>query len=149
MSMDTQNFTVTLSVAEPPMAVFEAINDVRSWWQGTIEGSATNINDIFHYRMKDLHFSTQKVTELIPGRKVVWEVTDSNLSSFPAKDEWTGTRVVFAIAEQDGKTQVCFTHEGLVPAFACYGDCSWAWGQLVGTSLLSRITTGTGTNVFG
>jgi hypothetical protein len=32
----------------------------------------------------------------------------------------------------------------LVPAFACYGDCSDAWGFYINDSLRSLITTGKG-----
>ncbi|HWH63370.1 MAG TPA: hypothetical protein VNS50_08865, partial [Ginsengibacter sp.] len=78
-----------------------------------------------------------------------WQVTDSNLSSFKDKGEWTGTKIIFEINEINNKTQVRFTHVGLVPAFECYAGCSWAWGQLVQESLFSLITKGKGTEVFG
>lgn len=79
---------------------------------------------------------------------MVWQVTDSKLK-FPNQSEWTGTKIVFDISEINNKTQVRFTHIGLVPEFECYGNCSWAWGELMQQSLHSLITTGKGTNVFG
>jgi hypothetical protein len=78
----------------------------------------------------------------------VWQVTDSKLNSFKDKSEWTGTKIIFEITEINNKTQVRFSHIGLVPAFDCYGDCSWAWGQLIQESLCSLITKGKGVNVF-
>ena len=98
--------------------------------------------------MMDIHFSKQKLIEIIPNEKVVWLVTDSNLSSFRDKKEWNGTKIIFEIAEINNKTQLRFTHVGLVPKFECYGDCSNAWEQLVQKSLFSLITTGKGKKVF-
>src|SRR5947208_10041500 len=84
----------------------------------------------------------QKITELIPGKKLVWRVLDSNLSFVKEKSEWTGTDIVFEISKKDGKTEVRFTHVGLVPRFQCYGDCSGAWGTLVNENLGKLITMG-------
>jgi hypothetical protein len=149
--MATTNFTTTIVVDNPTTEVFNAINNVRAWWQGEIEGDTNKLNDEFIYRMEEIHYSKQQIVELIPNEKVVWLVTDSKLNPLKFKDEseWTGTKIIFEITETDNKTQLRFTHVGLVPAFECYGDCSWAWGQLIEESLFSLITTGKGTNVFG
>jgi hypothetical protein len=143
------NFTSTFFVTQSPAEVFAAINNVGGWWQGEIVGESTKLNDEFDYRMKEHHFSKQQLVELIPNEKIVWLVTDSKLISDEEKAEWTGTKIIFEIAEINNKTQVRFTHLGLVPTFACYEACSWAWGQLIQESLVSYITTGKGTNVFG
>lgn len=147
--MAASNFTTTITVDNPAKEVFDAINNVRGWWQGEIEGNTEKENDEFSYRMKEIHYSKQLVTEFKPNEKVVWQVTDSKLNSFKDKNEWTGTKIIFEITEVNNKTQVRFSHIGLVPAFECYGDCSWAWGQLIQESLFNLITTGKGTKVFG
>ena len=145
----TSNFTTTFFVNESPEKVFAAINNVRGWWQGEIEGHTDQPDQEFSYRMADVHFSKQKITEFIPYEKVVWLVTDSNLNFTKKPDEWAGTKISFEIAEINNKTQVRFTHLGLVPEFECYGGCSSAWEQLIQESLQSLITTGKGTKVFG
>lgn len=146
--METTNFTTTIVVDNSPKEVFDAINNVCGWWQGEIEGCSEKLNDEFAYTMKEIHYSKQKLVELTPNEKIVWLVTDSNLSSFKDKSEWTGTKIIFEITEMNNKTQIRFTHIGLTPTFECYGDCSWAWGQLIQESLFSLITTGKGKNVF-
>lgn len=144
----TANFTTTFFVNQSPKEVFDAVNNVRGWWQGEVNGSTDKLNDEFTYQMGDIHFSKQKLVEVIPGEKVVWLVTDSKLNFIKDKSEWTGTKIVFEISEINNKTQLRFTHLGLVPKFECYGDCSNAWEQLIQQSLFSLITTGEGKKVF-
>ena len=139
--MKSQNFTTTISVDKSPEEVFKAINNVRGWWSGQIEGETDKLGAEFTYRYKDVHRSKQKIQELIPGKRVVWHVLDSSLS-FRKENEWTGTDIVFDISQKDGKSEVRFTHVGLVPAFLCYGDCSGAWGVLINENLRKLITTG-------
>lgn len=142
------NFTTSFFVNQTPHDVFTAINNVRGWWQGEIKGNTDQLNDEFSYRMGDVHYSKQKITELVPDQKIVWLVTESLLSFVDQKSEWTNTKIIFDITEINNKTQVRFTHEGLVPTFECYGGCSGAWGDLMQKSLVSLITTGKGVDVF-
>ena len=78
----------------------------------------------------------------------VWLVTESNLSFTKNKSEWTGTKIIFEISELNNKTQVRFTHIGLVPTVECYRDCSNGWTELIQKSLLSLITKGKGVKAF-
>lgn len=148
IKMTTSNFTTTILVDNSPNEVFNAINNVRGWWQGEIEGSTDKLNDEFTYQMEDIHFSKQKLVEVIPNEKVVWLVTESKLNFIKKKSEWTGTKIIFEISEINNKTQLRFTHLGLVPEIECYGGCSDAWGDLIQKSLFSLITTGKGKKVF-
>ncbi len=142
------DFTTTFFVNQTPNEVFNAINNVSEWWQGEIEGNTKKLNDEFNYRMEEIHFSKQKLTEVIPDKKIVWLVTDSKLSFTKDKTEWTGTKIIFEIAEINNKTQLRFTHLGLVNKIECYEACSSAWQQLVQESLFSLITKGKGKKVF-
>jgi uncharacterized protein YndB with AHSA1/START domain len=140
----SRGFTTSLTVNQSPHEVFDAVTNVRGWWSGEIEGETDKLGAEFTYRYKGLHRSTQKITELVPGKKVVWHVADARLEFVKDKTEWNGTDVVFEIARKGGKTELRFTHVGLLPAFECYGDCSGAWGFYVNESLHSLITTGKG-----
>jgi activator of Hsp90 ATPase-like protein len=140
--MKDQNFTTTISVDQSPEEVFAAINNVRGWWSGTIEGNTDKLGAEFTYRYKDMHRSKQKIMEFIPDMKVVWRVVDSHLSFLKDKSEWTGTDIAFEISKKGGKTELRFTHAGLAPNIECYGSCSNAWGMLVNGNLRKLITTG-------
>ena len=140
--MKKDGFTTSVTVDQTPNEVFTAINNVRGWWSGEIDGDADRPGAEFTYRYKDMHRSTQQVTEFVPGKKVVWHVTDAQLTFAKDKTEWIGTDIVFEIARKNGKTELRFTHVGLVPAFECYGGCSGAWGALVEGNLRNLITTG-------
>ncbi len=144
MIMREKNFSTSFVVDQSPAEVFAAVNDVRGWWSGEIRGRTDRLGAEFEYRYQDLHKSTQKITELVPGKKVVWRVVDSRLNFVDDKTEWNGTDVVFEIAKKGAKTELRFTHVGLVPALECFDGCSEGWGFYVNESLRSLITTGKG-----
>ena len=142
--MKSQNYTTVFTVDQSPEEAFAAINDVRDWWSGNIEGSTNKLGDEWTYRYEDVHYSKQRIIELVPGKKVAWLVLDSYLSFVEDKTEWNGTKVTFEIAEKDDKTEVRFTHVGLVPDYECYGACSSAWGSYINGSLRKLISKGRG-----
>jgi uncharacterized protein YndB with AHSA1/START domain len=142
--MSGQNYTATFTVDQTPEEVFAAINNVRGWWSEEIEGDTDKPGAEFRFHAKDVHRSTHKITEFVPGRKVVWHTTDSHLSFVKNKSEWNGTDIIFEIARKGDQTELRFTHLGLVPAIQCYGDCSGAWDFYINDSLRSLIATGKG-----
>jgi len=144
MKTKTSDFTATILVDQSPREAFTAINNVREWWTGEpgVEGSTDKLGDEFTYRYKDIHYSKQKLAELIPGKKIVWLITDSKLNFTKDESEWTGTKIIFEISEKDNKTQIRFTHVGLVPDIECYNDCSNAWSSYIKNSLRNFITKG-------
>jgi hypothetical protein len=146
--MKTSDFTTSFVVDNSPKEIFESICNVADWWQGEIKGGSKKLDDQFIYRMEDLHFSIQKVHEIIPNKKLVWLITESKLTFAKNKSEWTGTKVIFDIIEEGGKTKVIFTHKGLIPDLECYNECSNAWTQLVQKGLKGLITTGKAQKAF-
>jgi uncharacterized protein YndB with AHSA1/START domain len=141
-AMKKQNFITSFTVDQSPEEVFRAVNNVRGWWSGEIEGDTNKLGAEFTYRYKDIHQSKQKITKLVPGKTIVWRVLESDLSFLKDKSEWTGTEIIFDISAKKGKTEVRFTHAGLQPQIECYGSCSNAWGMLVSGNLRKLITTG-------
>ena len=142
--MNEQNFTSTFTVDQTPEEAFAAINNVRRWWSGEIEGSTDKLGDEFTYRYQDVHYSKQRLIESIPGKKVVWQVVDANLSFTENTSEWTGTEISFDISKKGDQTDVRFTHLGLVPEFECFNDCSNGWNFYINGSLRSLIASGKG-----
>ncbi|TGD58169.1 SRPBCC family protein [Flavobacterium humi] len=142
--MTTTDFTTTLLVDQSPEAVFDAVTNVRGWWSEEIEGGTARLNDVFDYHFEDVHRSRIKLTEVIPGKKVVWEILENYFKFTHDKSEWTGTKVIFDIEEKDGKTSLRMTHAGLTPEYECFAICQNAWTNYIQNSLRSLITTGKG-----
>ena len=148
-----KSYTTSFTVDQSPDEVFAAINDVRAWWSGEIEGRTDALGAEFTYRYGDLHRTTQSITEFVPGKKVVWHVGASDLSFVANNREWDDTDIVFEIGTTGAKgsaqgrrtgrrTEVRFRHEGLVPMIECYNACSAAWGHYINDALFRWISTG-------
>ncbi|HUQ59080.1 SRPBCC domain-containing protein [Lentzea sp.] len=135
-------YSTSYTVEQSPGEVFAAVLDVRAWWTGEIEGRTDEVGAEFTYRHPPQHYSRQRVTELEPGRRVVWQVIDSTLSFVSEPEEWTGSEIVFDLVATDTGTELRFTHVGLVPDVECFDACSTAWLHYVNGSLHSLITTG-------
>lgn len=142
------HYTTTILVDQNETIAFNAINNVRNWWQGEIIGNTDKLDDEFTYCMEPHHYSKQKIVEWIPNKKVVWLITECNLNFVNNKLEWLDTVIIFEITTVDGKTKITFTHQGLNPKIECYEGCSNAWEKLIQISLVSLINTGKGIEVF-
>ena len=142
--MTAPDFSTTILVEQTPTAVFNAINNPRGWWSEEIEGGTNKLNDEFKYHFEDVHRCEMKLIEVVPDKKVVWLVLDNYFKFTKDKSEWKGTKIIFDITQKDNKTQVRFTHQGLVPEYECYDICKNAWTKYIQVSLYNLITTGKG-----
>jgi len=132
--MKNNDFSYSFASSQTKEAIFEKLKDVRNWWMGiyneTITGRSEKLGDLFSFNAGGgAHNSTQKIVELIPGKKITWLVKDSNLSFLAQSDEWTNTTFYFDIAQKGEEVQITFTHKGLTPALECFGACSGGWMQ--------------------
>jgi hypothetical protein len=132
--MKNQNFQYGFTTSRKIGDVFTQLMDPKNWWIGlfgeTIEGESNHINDEFSFRAGDgVHYSNQKLIELVPNKKIVWLVTESRLSFLKNTNEWAGTKIGFELEKESDKTKITFTHAGLIPQIECYGSCSSAWTQ--------------------
>lgn len=142
--MKEQDYTHVITVNATAQEAFKNINSIKKWWTENLEGNSEKLGDEFTVRFGDVHTSTQKLVEVIPGKKIVWLVTDSQLNFIKDKQEWTGTKIRFEIVEKDNKTTIRFTHHGLVPEIECFDACSKAWGDYINNSLHNLVNTGEG-----
>jgi hypothetical protein len=138
------SFTTSFTVEQSPDAAFAAINNVRGWWSQAIDGPTDTVGGAFDYHYQDIHRCKIRVSELIPGRKVVWLVLDNYFSFTQDETEWKNTQIVFDISRAGGKTEVRLTHQGLVPEYECYDTCCEGWGTYINGSLRRLIETGKG-----
>jgi len=141
--MKKQDYTTTITVNASAQEAFKSINNVSKWWTEDMEGSSQKLNDVFTVRFGET-WMTMKVVELISDRKIVWQVTDCHKYWLKNKKEWKDTKISWEISEKDNKTQIVFTHIGLIPGLECYDGCENAWGQYINGSLLKLITKGQG-----
>lgn len=143
--MAKKDFTATIKLEKSSRDVFRAITeDVAKWWGGKdLEGSTTKLNDEFVIHHPGAHYSKQKLVEVIPDKKIVWLVTESELSWLEKdKHEWTNTKMIFEITTNGDKTILHFTHEGLVPEKECFAMCSQGWNMVIKDYLFYFITDG-------
>jgi Activator of Hsp90 ATPase homolog 1-like protein len=132
--MANENFQYSFITSKKASEVFAHLKNPKNWWVGlfgeTIEGKSEDINDEFSFSAGDgVHYSNQKIIELLADKKIVWLVTESNLSFLKNPDEWAGTKICFDIEKVGDKTKLTFSHIGLIPHIECYGSCSSAWTQ--------------------
>ena len=142
--MTNQDFTTTFSVDQSPEKVFNAITNVRGWWSEEIEGATDKLGAEFIYHYEDVHRCKMKITEFVPGERIVWLVLDNYFNFTEDKTEWKDTQVIFEVSRKGDKSEIRFTHLGLVPEYECFNVCSNAWGSYMNGSLRSLITTGKG-----
>lgn len=151
--MENQSFTTTIVVKQSAADVLKTLLNVRAWWSGlydeSFEGSSEKVGDEFSFLAGGgAHYTKQKMVELVQNRKVVWLVTEANLSFVNKTDEWHRTKIAFEISQEPGKTKIVFTHIGLVPEFECYDSCALAWTQYVQERLTDALAKESPRNVF-
>lgn len=129
------SYTQSLITLKPTEEVYNFLLNINNWWSGfheeTISGSSKNIGDEFSFHAGGgMHVTKQRLIELVPNKKIVWLVTESNLAFLNEPNEWNDTKLIFSITKNTtGETMVQFTHEGLAPQVECYNQCSSAWSQ--------------------
>ena len=141
--MENKNYHRQLTLAKNAQEVLDEISHVSDWWAKDLTGSSVDINDVFTVHFGET-FVTFQVTELVPGKRLVWHVNDCNLPWQNDKKEWTDTEVVWEVSPKNGSTQIDFTHVGLIPEVECYDNCVKGWDFYVLESLKKLITEGHG-----
>ncbi len=135
-----ESFNTTIEVTKSPDYVFSCLREVPKWWSKDFEGSSAKLNDEFVIHHPGAHYSKQRLVEVIPGKRIVWLVTESTLSWLQNdRHEWIGTKMIFEIKADGAKTLLHFTHEGLVPDKECYIRCEQGWTMIITERLFNYI----------
>jgi len=138
------DFNSSIFAKISPSEAIKRINNVPEWWGINFTGSSQKQGDTFVVKMGGDSFFNFTVTEIIPGKRVVWHIEDCHMPWYEDKKEWADTKLIFDLSEDNGVTTVNFIHEGLTPDVDCYKDCSIGWTHWIKTSLFSYFTTGKG-----
>jgi hypothetical protein len=141
--MTPQNYHIAISAETTIEKAVAAISNVPGWWAEDTQGNSQNLHDLFTVRFGET-FVDFEITEVIPGEKIVWHVTDCNLHWLQDKKEWKGHTIIWEISATGTSVKIDFTQVGLAPGIECYTDCEKGWNFYVGESLKQLITTGKG-----
>lgn len=142
--MEAKDYTSNILVDKTPTEAFNAIKNCRAWWSEQIDGETGKLGETFFYHYKDTHLSKIKLIEMVPGKKLVYQVLANDFSFLKDKAEWVNTKLVFDISADGKQTKIKFVHEGLVPEDQCYNVCRDAWTGFIQNSLKNLINTGKG-----
>ena len=146
MSVATEDFSYCMVVNASAEETLKRIAQVDLWWAKKFSGKASELNDEFsvYFGGPADTFVDFKISEFIPGKKIVWLVTDCNLHWINDKKEWKNTEVIWTLTEKDGKTQVDFVHKGLNPEAECYESCKPGWTHHLKDSFVKLVNEGKG-----
>ncbi|MCI4066605.1 SRPBCC domain-containing protein [Micromonospora sp. R77] len=120
-----------------PQRVYEALTTVdglSGWWTEKTSG-VTELGGVLEFRFAAGGFD-MKVVELVPGRRVRWEVVDG-------PPEWVGTGVRWDLRQDGDFTIVVFAHEGWREPVEFMYHCSTKWAVFL-LSLKRLLETGEG-----
>ena len=120
-----------------PDQVFAALTTLEGlsgWWARDTSGQ-TEPGGVIAFRFVAGGFD-MKVVELVPGKRVLWEVVDG-----PA--EWIGTHVDWHLSQSEAYTIVLFEHRGWAEPVEFMYHCSTKWAVFL-LSLKQLVETGSG-----
>jgi uncharacterized protein YndB with AHSA1/START domain len=120
-----------------PERVYEALTTLEGlsgWWAEKTSGG-TDLGGVIEFRFVPGGFD-MKVAELVPGRRVRWEVV-------AGPEEWVGTSVHWDLRQEGDYTIVLFRHEGWREPVEFMYHCSTKWGAYL-MSLKQLFETGEG-----
>jgi len=141
--MKEQDYHTTIMVNATALEAFNSIRNIPGWWTTVVEGNSAKAGDVFTVSFGET-FITLKVVELIPEKKIIWQVIDCYKHWLKNKKEWQGTRISWEISNEENGTQIKFTHIGLVPGIECYKGCEKAWNSYLNESLYKLLSEGKG-----
>lgn len=110
----TAVYTVAVELPKPPAEIFPMLTDLKKWWPEDFNGDDFRLNSAFELTVGEGHYSKNRVTEFVPGKKLVW----MTISAMRESDgfDWTGTKFIFELLPHGSNTIARFTYDGVVLA---------------------------------
>ncbi|HSD05855.1 MAG TPA: hypothetical protein VLC96_01315, partial [Flavobacterium sp.] len=89
---ETRSFSFSFESSKTPEEIFNTLIDVRKWWVGLfgedIKGGSDMLNEEFTFDAGEgKHHTKHRLIEVVPNQKIVWLVTESQLSFVEKTDE--------------------------------------------------------------
>jgi len=139
----TNDFTCQIEAPVTTREAMSAIQNIQGWWAKDFQGNTSKADDTFK-----VHFGTTMVEFLVEKQEqdsmMEWLVRDCFLPWLENKTEWTGTRLIWTLAQEGTHCKITFVHRGLVPEIECYEACNTGWHRHIDGSLMPLLTTGIG-----
>jgi uncharacterized protein YndB with AHSA1/START domain len=120
-----------------PNDVYTALTTLEGlsgWWTKDTQGES-EVGRVLEFRFPAGGFDME-VVELVPAERVVWQVVDG-------PSEWVGTTVTWQLREDDGYTNILFTHAGWREPVEFMHHCSTKWAVFL-MSLKGLLESGAG-----
>jgi hypothetical protein len=92
--MIANDFTSSISAKISPYEAIKRIGKVPEWWGVTFSGNSEKQNDQFEVKMSGDSFFNFTVTELIPGKRVVWLEIECYKECVPGWTHWIKTSLL-------------------------------------------------------
>ena len=125
---------VVSSSPDDVYAALTTLEGLSGWWARDTTGN-TEVGGVIAFRFGPGGFD-MKVVELVPGKRVLWEVVDG-------PQEWVGTHVSFDLRQDGDYTIVLFEHRGWAEPVEFMYHCSTKWATFL-LSLKQLVETGRG-----
>ncbi len=110
-------------IKSTPEKIYEAISTqqgIASWWS-IYNNAKAEVGSTYHISFGGGYYKEIKVTELVPGKKVVWQILD-------AHPEWLNTTVLFHINMGINSAELRFNHAGWKEYTDMFAQCNHHWG---------------------
>jgi uncharacterized protein YndB with AHSA1/START domain len=127
-----------VAIKASPNAVYRALTTLEGlagWWTTDTTGDC-NVGGTIRFQFGDRGRIDMKVVELVPNRRVLWQVVGG-------PDVWIGTKVHFDLAQDGDFTAILFKHEGWKEPSEFMHHCTTKWAMFL-MSMKSSVETGKG-----
>lgn len=127
-----------VAIKAPPNAVYRALTTLEGlagWWTNDTTGDS-NVGGVIRFQFGDRGRIEMKVVELVPNRRVLWQVVGG-------PDSWIGTKVSFDLSQDGDHTIVLFKHAAWKEPSEFMHACTTKWAMFL-MSMKSLGETGKG-----